>query len=141
EAEENDVREQCPPVAAVTVEEAAPVEPVADGPDEVGDVGAVEALAFHDQPLRPDHLLRRDELDVHLEDLAGDGALEPELVDDGDAVAGAEDEVDEVLPFPSLADPVREGELGAIAGGLKKPAGAVEVGAADEDVEVLGLTL
>ena len=36
---------------------------------------------------------------------------------------------------------MRKCELGAIPRGLEEPAGAVEVGAADEDVEVLGVPL
>ena len=82
---------------------------------QVGDVAAVEALALHDERLRPDHLLGRAEPDRHPEHLVLDRVLEPAVVHPRDAVARAEDHVDEVLAVAGLAQPVGEGALGAVA--------------------------
>jgi hypothetical protein len=98
-------------------------------------------LAFHDQSFGPDHLLGGNELDVHAEHLFLHGMLEPAVVHHGHAVARAEDQVDEVLAVMRLAQPVRERERGFVARFLKRPGGAAEVVAADEDVEVFGVAL
>ena len=110
----------------VAIDEAPPVELVADRVDDVRDVGAVEALALHDQPLRPDHLLGRNQLHVDVEDDAVDRVVEPQLVDDRDAVAGAEDQVDEVVALERLAEPVRKRELRLVAGRLEDAASPSE---------------
>ena len=71
---------------------------------------------------------------------ASTACVEPAVVDLGDAVAGAEDEVDEVLAAARLAQPVREGQLGAVAGGLEQRSRARSRSSRpEEEVEVLGV--
>jgi hypothetical protein len=107
----------------------------------VGDVDAVKTLAPLDQGFGPQHLLDRRELDGPVEDARGGGVLEPFFVDAGQAVAGAVDDVDEVLAAVRLAEPVREGHVGRVARIGRRTKGGLEVVGADKDVEVLGVTL
>jgi Icc-related predicted phosphoesterase len=107
----------------------------------VGDVGAVETLALLNQRFGPQHLLDRREFDRPLEDASGGGVLEPVLVDAREAGAGAVDDVDEVLAAVRLAEPVRKRHVGREAGSIEGAKSGVEVGRANEDVEVLGVTL
>ena len=130
--------EQHSPVGAEPLEETAPVEPVAVGKDDMGHVRAVEALALHDERLRPHALLRRRHQDVEAEHVLLGGVLEPLVVHHRHAVARAEDHVDEPIRRPDLGQPVREHQLGLVAGGgayLEQP---VHVAGPNEDVEVLG---
>src|SRR5205085_8471267 len=69
------------------------------------------------------------------------GVLEPHFVHARDAVAGAEDQIDEVVAVKRLAEPVRKGELTRVTGLAENFAGALEVFAADEDVEVFRVPL
>jgi hypothetical protein len=107
----------------------------------VGDVGAVKTLALLDQGFGPQHLLDRRELDGPVEDARGGGVLEPFFVDARQAVAGAVDDVDEVLAAVRLAEPVREGHVGRVARIGQRAKGGLEIVGADKDVNVLGVTL
>jgi len=78
----------------------------------VRDVGAVEALALHDERLGPDGFFRRAELHRNAKDFLLDGVLEPAVVDFGDAVAGVENDVNEVLAVMRFGEPMVEGDLG-----------------------------
>ena len=104
-------------------------------------VGAVEALALHDERLRPDHLLRGRELHRSAQHLAHRRVLEPFLVDRRDRIAGAEDDVDEILAADRLAEPVRIREFGVARLALERGHRALHVHAAHEHVEVLGVAL
>ena len=55
---------------------------------------------------------------------------EPLVIHGTDSVPGVEDEIDEVIVTPRLAQPVRKGELGPIACRLECLHGAIEVAAA-----------
>ena len=59
EAEEDEMAEQHAPVRSEAPHQPVPVQQAAAVTEQVGDVGAVVALALHDQRLRPDHLLGR----------------------------------------------------------------------------------
>jgi hypothetical protein len=120
EAEQDQMRQQDPPVWTESTHQALPVDDVAARVEQVGDVGAVEALALLDEPLGPDHLLGRAELDRDVEDEVGRGVLEPLVVDHGDTVARTEDEVDVKLAMTRLAQPVRKGHFGLVARGRKR---------------------
>ena len=79
----------------------------------------------------------RTELDRHAEHFLVDRVREPLVVDFGDGVAGAEDDVDELVAVMRLGQPVGEGDLGLEAGALQHVENALQVARADEDVEVL----
>ena len=75
EREQDEVGVEHAPVGAEALEQPSPVEIA--GADQVEDVGAVEALALHDEGLGPDHLLGRDQHHLPVEDRARRGVLEP----------------------------------------------------------------
>src|SRR5690349_8081046 len=137
EAEQYQVRHQHTPGVAEARHQPRPVDAVGRGAQDVRDVAAVEALPLHDEGLRPDHLLGRNEPDGAAEDLVEHAMVEPLVVDDRDAVAGAEDDVDEVVATPRLAEPVRERQVGFAARRRQRREHAVDVARMDEDVEVL----
>jgi hypothetical protein len=103
----------------------------------VHDVGAVEPLALHDERLLPDQLLAGNDLHRHAEHLRLHRVVEPAVVDLAHAVAGVEHQVDEVIVLPCLAEPVGEGELGAVARVPQRAHRAIHVRATEEEVEVL----
>ena len=106
--------------------------------EQVRDIGAVVPLALHDQRLRPDHFLGRTQLDGRAEYLFVHRVREPLVVHYGDAVARAVDHVDELVPVVRFRQPVGEGDLGLESGAIQHVEHALDVAAADEDVEVLG---
>ena len=69
--------------------------------------------------------------------VAGTRVREPEVVDDGHAVARAEDEIDEAISRIRLAQPVRERELGREAGLSEHGERRLAVLLPEEDVQVL----
>src|SRR5258708_25650366 len=62
---------------------------------------------------------------------------EPLVVDGGHAVAGAEDDVDEVVAAPRLAEPVRKRQLRLVPRRGQRRQHPLDVARVDEDVEVL----
>src|SRR5436305_3526562 len=113
--EEHDVCVQHAPVLRVPVDEVPPVELRPDGFDDVSDVRAVEALPLHDQSLRPDHLLGRNEPNVHADDFTRNGSLEPLIVYFCDTVSSTKNEINEIITIKRLSEPVREGQLRLVA--------------------------
>src|SRR5688500_14778614 len=105
----------------------------------MGDVSPIESLAFHDESLGPDHLLSRDEFDGHTEHGAVDGVFKPFLVNSRHAVAGAENDVDEVLVMKRLGEPVRKGGFDFAAHLLEHPERLLVVVFPYENIEVLGM--
>src|SRR5262245_15840 len=134
--EQDEMGHQHAPGVAEARDEPGPVDALGRGAQDVRHVGAVEALALHDERLRPDHLLDRNEPDGAAEDLLRYAVLEPLVVDDGDAVARAEDDVDEVVAAARFAQPVREGQLGLAASGAERLEHAFHVARVDADVEI-----
>jgi hypothetical protein len=63
--------------------------------------------------------------------------LEPEVVDAGDTIPRAEDDIHEITALMGFAEPVREAHLGAVATERKRLERAVEVLAHDEQIEIL----
>ena len=115
EVKEDHMRKQHRPEAPEAIDQASPVHGPAGHADEVGDVGAIEALALHDEGLRPQHLLGRDEAHLVTEHLGRTGVLEPDVIHHGEPVAGSEDDVDEVLTGLDLAEPVLRLHLRVVA--------------------------
>jgi hypothetical protein len=101
------------------------------------DIGAVEALALHDERLRPDHFLRGTQLHRDPEDLVGNGVREPFVVDGGDPVAGAVDDVDEIATRERLAEPVGKRHLRPKARSRQDVKRFFQVPLSHEKVEVL----
>ena len=96
-------------------EQPRPIDVVLPGANQVQHVGAVEALAFHQKRLGPDHLFDRHQPHRKTERFVPRRMREPVVVDFRDAVAAGEDEVDEKLALAAaerLAEPVRKRELG-----------------------------
>jgi hypothetical protein len=104
-------------------------------------VGAVEPLALLNERLGPQHLFDRTQLDGQVEDRPHRRVREPLLIDTRDAIARAVDHVDEVLAAIRLAEPMRKRDGRRVAGTTECAQTALEVSAADEDVEVLGVAL
>src|SRR6266851_5348175 len=105
------------------------------------DVGSVEPLTLLNESLRPEQLLWWTKPQRHPENLVVDGVLEPLIVDTGDAVARAEDQIHEVLAPVHLAQPVWKRQLGVVPGGLEDVKRPPYVFALQEDIEVLGVAI
>ncbi|MBV9898717.1 MAG: hypothetical protein JO020_31570 [Chloroflexi bacterium] len=105
----------------------------------MGDVGAIEPLALLDQRFRPQHLFDRTQLDGLLEDMLFGCMGEPLLVNGRQAIAGAVDDIHEVVAAMGFAEPMRERDFGGVARALENLQGALEVTRAHEDVQVLGV--
>ena len=129
--------EEHAPVTPESKEQSRPVQARPAGLEDVRDVGAVVALALHDEAFRPDHLFRGHEPDGHAEHGVVDRVLEPQLVDGRDPISRAEDDVHQVLAAAGLAEPVRERDLGGAPGVRERREGRIEVARSHEDVEVL----
>jgi hypothetical protein len=132
------MRQQHPPVPAEPLDQAAPVHPLAVGENDVGHVGPVEALPLHDVGLGPEALLRGRHLHLDPHHLSLGGVLEPLVVHHGDAVPGAEDDVNEPGGGPDLGQPVGMDQVGLVAGGGAGVEQPVHIARPHEDVEVLG---
>jgi hypothetical protein len=78
-------------------QQSLPIEPLPQGKNEMGHVGAVKALPLHNKRLGPDGLFNRRDLHRYAEDLTPLGILKPPVVHLGHAVPRAEDDVDEPL--------------------------------------------
>ena len=116
--EEHEVRQQHAPMLAEARQQARPVDLLLAGADQVQDVGAVEALALHQERLRPDHFLDRHQPHRKAERLVPHRIRKPLVVHFGHAVAAGENQVDEELALAAavrLAEPVRKRELGGDA--------------------------
>ena len=141
EPEQHQVAEQHTPVRTKPTQQTLPIQFASTSKQQVRDVGAVEPLALLDERLGPDHLFGRAQPNRHVEDVVRCGVREPLVVDVGNPVARAEDDVDEVLAVVGFAQPVRKRNLRDVAGTLKSLQRAREVRFADEDVQVLGVAL
>ena len=138
EAEQHEVRQQQLPVRLEAQHHAIPVERLGARAQDVRDVGAVVALALHHERLLPEQLFDRRDLHRHAEDVGFERVREPHVVDAADAVARAEDEVDDVVALLGLGEPVRERDLGVIARPARNASSAgIEVVLLEEEVEVL----
>jgi hypothetical protein len=143
ESEHDQVSEEHAPVGAEAREQPVPIELGRPRHQDVDDVRAVEALAFHDERLRPDHLLGGAQPRGHAEDLGLHRVREPQVVDHRDAAARAVDDVHEVVEgrCVGLAEPMGKGELRPAAHPLEHAHQDRGIDGPAEDVEVLGVAL
>ena len=133
-----EVGQQHPPVRAEPLQQPAPVQPVAVGQDDVGHVGAVVALALHDEGLGPEALLGGRDSTVRPSTFCSVACSNQWSSTTATPLPGAEDHVDEAVGRADLGQPVREHQLGLVArrgADLEQP---VHVARPDEDVEILG---
>src|SRR6478672_1242585 len=105
------------------------------------DIGAVEPFAFHDERFGPDRFLDRAQERVDAKHLTVNGVLEPAVIDAGHTIARAENDVDRVVAAESLAEPVWEPELGAIACVGQRLEHALLIPWSHENIEVLRMSL
>src|SRR3569833_4200191 len=126
--------EQNAPVRTETGEQARPVELPSPRMQQMHDIGAVVALAFHHIGLRPDNFFRRTNPGRYAQHLGSGCMLEPKVVHDGTAIAGTEDQVDVSILEMNFTPPVRMSQLGFVAEVQKRFADAFEIGAADKKI-------
>src|SRR5260370_35700283 len=81
--------------------------------DKMGYVCPVESFPFHNEGLRPDHILHGTNLNVKSRDLTGRRVREPAVVDLNDSIAGTENHVNKIILVTAL---VRKLSLGTMAG-------------------------
>src|SRR5215831_3640598 len=82
----------------------------------MGDVAAVVAITFHDESLRPEQLLCRNDLDLHAQNFAGHSMLKPSVIDRAKTIARIENHIDAPIILDSLAEPMAKTPLGLKAG-------------------------
>src|SRR5262249_30175230 len=139
ESEEDQMAEQHTPVWAIAYEQARPVEVRPTGPQQMRHIRAIVALALLNKALRPQHLLGGDELDGEAEHFAVHRMREPAVIDTGDAVAGAIDDVDVAAVAVGFGEPKRVGHLGCVAPRRERREDRAAVTWTCEDVEVAGM--
>src|SRR4051812_48131559 len=91
EAEKHEMGHQDPPVRAEPVKQAIPVKIRTECLDQMSHIGAVEALALHDECLRPEALLSGYQLHGNAEHLAVECVFKPAVIHLGQGVARAVD--------------------------------------------------
>src|ERR1700720_3365453 len=74
---QDEMGEQDAPVGTEPRQQSLPVKPPAAGTNKMVDVGAVEAFAFHDKRLLPDHFFDGDELDARPQYFPRRGMFKP----------------------------------------------------------------
>src|SRR5262252_4953335 len=103
----------------------------------MGDVTAVVAITFHDESLRPEQLLCRNDLDLYAQNFAGHSILKPPIIDRAQAVARIENHVDAPILLNSLAEPMAKPPLGLEAGVTEALHEQHPVRRTDKEVEIL----
>src|SRR3569832_1808659 len=103
--------EQNAPVRTDTGEQARPVELPSPRMQQMHDIGAVVALAFHHIGLRQDNFFRRTNPGRYAQHLGSGCMLETKVVYDGNAIAGIEDQVDVSILEINFSLPVRMSQL------------------------------
>src|SRR5260370_32618534 len=107
----------------------------------MSDVGPIVAFALHDEAFGPDHILRWTETNAYAQNLALSGMVKPDVIDSGNAVAGAVDDVDKRIVAVHLAQPMGKRALGVIASGAHKLESLRKVFLSKKHVQVLGMPL
>ena len=105
----------------------------------MSDVGAVIALPLHDERFRPNHLRDRTNLLRSAENLSRLGIFEPVIIDRGDAVPGAENDIDKIISLIDLGEPMRKSELDLKTRSTEKFENRPNVSPAHENIQVLGI--
>jgi hypothetical protein len=123
-AKENQVTQEYPPVQTKATEQAWPVQPLPTGAQQVQHVCAVIAFAFHNGTLGPEHFFRRAELHRQAQHVSRHSMRKPCRIDCSNATARTEDDVNAILVAKSLAQPMREGQIGTIPSRMEHLQGA-----------------
>src|SRR5882757_6908250 len=101
------------------------------------DVRGVVALAFHDECLRPDHLLDGTQERGYPKYLTPRGVLKPPVIHIRNTIAGIEDDIHVTMLARCFAEPVGKRELGVESRLCQYLHDGVVVVTTDEDVEIL----
>jgi hypothetical protein len=135
------LREQQAPVRVDAPQQPLPVQLVAAAQDQVQHVRYVGTVPLRDEQPVPQQLLRRRDPHLRARQNPGPRVLEPDRVDERQAVAGAEDQIDLFVAPHRFRDPVRLLQIRAEAGALQHPRRLDDVHGVDEEVEVLRLAV
>src|SRR5215467_14923500 len=103
----------------------------------MGDVAAVVAITFHDESLRPEQLLCRNDLDLHVQNFAGHSMLKPSVIDRAKTVARIEYHIDAPIILDSLPEPMAKPPLGLKTGVTETLHEQHPVRWTDKEVEIL----
>src|SRR6266545_3423611 len=116
ESVEDEMGEEDFPVVSHSAEQPLPIEHGSAGVQEVRDIGAIEALALHDEYLLPEDLFYGAQSGWQAEDKILRGMREPFVVHGAKPVSRVEDDVDVVVPTKRFGDPAGISQLGAVPG-------------------------
>src|SRR6185437_11402281 len=92
----------------------------------------------HNEGFAPDQLFRRTEMGFQAEHLSRVRMLEPLVVDGANAIAGAKNNVDEIVAAENLGEPVRKRHFGGKTALAEKFEHRGDVPRTDEQVQVFG---
>src|SRR5438045_2717289 len=137
--EKDQIEKQHLPLLLEALHQPRPVDCLGTGAKEVHDVGAIVSLAFHDERFLPEQLFDGRDLDGHAEYFGFDGVVEPSVVYATQPIAGAENEIYMIGALLGLREPVGKRDLRPVAGESERLQRFLDVGAADEEIEVLRL--
>jgi hypothetical protein len=116
---ENEMTQEHPPVRSKTIKQAGPVQTCTTGVQYVDNICAIIAFALHDVALGPEHFFRRAEVHRYAKHLGCYSMCKPHLIDLGNAIARAEDDVDTIVATHGLTQPVGKGQLSVIPCGAE----------------------
>src|SRR3954463_7742395 len=127
------------PVIADQIEDAVPIQIIAGGVDEVGDVSAIEAFAPGDEYFGRDEFLRAQDARPYSHDTRGSGTFDPTGVHLQYSVAHAGDEVHKVVTAPGFREPDPVQYFAAKSCGFQKAERGRNFRSSEEKVQVLSL--
>src|SRR5262245_7600695 len=139
-AKENEITQEHPPVRSEALEQPMPVKLCTTRVQQVHNVRPVIAFTFHDIALGPEHFFWRAEVHRNPQRVTSHSMDKPCLINRGDAVARAKDHVDTIRAATHLAEPMREGQLRVIPGGVEDLESVGSVVRVYKDVKILGMT-
>ncbi len=96
ESEKNKVAEKHRVVVVEALQEAIPVETTCLCAQQMSNIGSIIAFAFHDKGFRPDRFFDGTHEDFESPQIHLASVRKPSVVDRSGAIAGVEDEVDEM---------------------------------------------
>ena len=118
-----------------------PIERVAAAEDQVHDIRHVVTMPLADEQAVPDQFLRRGDSDWCGRENSRTAVLDPAFIDLRDAVAHAEDQIDEVLADGCLREPVRVFEARHEPCIAKRSGCGHDGRRLEKQIEVLGLSV
>jgi hypothetical protein len=105
----------------------------------MGHVGAVIALALHNESLRPDHFFHGTDPSGGAEGTSGFGVSKPIVIDHGDAISGAENDIDKIIPAINFCQPMGESQLCPESRSLQMLESGLNMSRAHENIQILGI--